>query len=157
MLSETGGAAADFFGSSVALSGDGETAVVGAVFDDNPSVTNPADNNQGAAFVFALGALPTSTAVVSGPEGALSISAVYPNPLRGVGQVEVTLAETQPVSAAALTTRSASASRTCSTALWPAATRAPSASPTDGLAAGVYVLRLQAGETVVTRRLVVVR
>ena len=156
MLSETGGAIADFFGSSVALSGDGETAVVGAVFDDNPAVTNPADNNQGAAFIFALSALPTSTAIVSGPEGALLVSAVYPNPLRGAGQVEVTLAETRPVSAALYNTLGQRVADVFDGVVAGGQAQILSVSA-DGLAAGVYVLRLRAGETVVTQRLVVVR
>lgn len=154
MLSETGGAPADFFGSSVALSGDGETAVVGAVFDDNPSVTDTPDNNQGAAFVFALNALPTT--VVSGPEGAVSISAVYPNPLRRAGQIEVTLAETRPVSAVLYNTLGQRVADVFEGVLAGGQTQTLSVS-TDGLAPGVYVLRLQAGGTVATQRLVVVR
>ena len=156
VLSETGGGVNDFFGSAVALSGDGETAVVGSVFDDNPAVTDPADNNQGAAFAFALDALPGGVAVAGGPEGALSISAVYPNPLRGAGSVEVTLVETQAVSAALFNTLGQLVADVFDGVV--AGGQAHTlAVPTDGLAAGVYVLRLQAGATVATQRLVVVR
>ncbi len=46
-LTVTGGAANDLFGYSVALSGDGNTAIVGAIFDDVG-----ANGNQGTATIF---------------------------------------------------------------------------------------------------------
>lgn len=149
-------AQADFLGSSVALSGDGETAVVGAIFDDNPAVTNPANNDQGAVFVFGLDALPGGTATVGGPDGTYGISAVYPNPLRGAGTVDVTVPTTQRATVTLYNVLGQRVGEVFDGVVTGEQAQSLDV-PTDGLPAGVYVLRLQAGEVVATQRFVVVR
>lgn len=156
VLAETGGSVADFFGSSVALSGDGETAIVGAIFDDNPAVTDPANNDQGAAFVFELEALPAQVATVDGPDGAYFVGDVYPNPLRGTGTLEVTVPTTQPVSVVLYNVLGQRVSDVFSGVVTGGQARAL-AVPTAGLPAGVYVLQLRMGEVITAQRFVVAR
>ncbi len=66
-ITQTGGAANDYFGISVALSSDGNTAIVGAYGDDS---------FRGSATIFGLGVVPGVPTSVSGTSGANGQSVV---------------------------------------------------------------------------------
>jgi len=70
-ITQTVGAATDWFGGSVALSSDGNTAIVGANGDDVGSIAD-----QGSATIFVLGVVPGVPTSVSASSGANTQSMV---------------------------------------------------------------------------------
>ncbi len=74
-ITQTGGAANDFFGGSVALSSDGNTAIVGAYGDNVGSISS-----QGSATVFASQpGVPTSVSASSGANAQSVVSWTAPS------------------------------------------------------------------------------
>ena len=141
-----GGAASDYFGYSVSLSG--ERALVGAYFTDTL-----AGYEVGSAYVFALAPLGTAVAE-DGTEASFTLSAPRPNPAAYRASLEVTLDRPQHVRATLID----ALGRTVAVLHdGEAAGILALGMDTRALAPGVYVVRVVAGGRVASARLVVAR
>jgi uncharacterized delta-60 repeat protein len=169
-----GGLDADTPDRLVCLNADGSlnnaaTAVSGATFVFNPGATTGSTRTVSTAGTYtatatdpATGCTYTSNAVVVTGGTLASASALtaaqvrlYPNPAGPSGSVQVAFPVSAGVQAAQATVRNALGQVVFMASLSVRAGQASGTLATAGLAAGVYVVRLQAGSAVVSKRLMI--
>ncbi|MEM9998505.1 MAG: T9SS type A sorting domain-containing protein, partial [Bacteroidota bacterium] len=148
-LSPSDGVANDVFGSAVALSSDGATALVGM-----PQANS---DGAGAAYVYTGFAVAAEETPAEGPLAQrAALGAAYPNPVPAGGLVRAPLvvAEAQPVQVV-LYDVLGRAVRAMDLGVVAPQQATDVAVPTGGLAPGLYVLRAEGPSITASRRVVV--